>query len=98
MKHNQPRTTEAATAMLERHAAIEDQVATINATRDAAIAAANKTADADLLPLLSEITLIQEKLAPWWTKAKDKILSGKRKSIELGGCEIGSRKAKDKLG
>ena len=98
MKHNQPRTTEAATAMLARHAAIEDQVATINATRDAAIAAANKTADADLLPLLSEITLIQEKLAPWWTKAKDKILSGKRKSIELGGCEIGSRKAKDKLG
>ena len=25
-------------------------------------------------------------------------MSGTRKSIELGGCEIGSRKAKDKLG
>ena len=85
MKHLQPRTTEAATAMLERHAAIEDEVATINATRDAAIAAANKTADADLLPLLGELDLIREKLKPWWAKAKDKILSG-------------TRKAKDKLG
>lgn len=95
--HKQPRTISAATEMLERHAELEGKIATISQARDKAIADINAKIDTALLPMITERDQITEKLKPWWMKARDKLLTGKRKSIELGGCMIGSRKGKDTL-
>ena len=93
----QPRTIEAATSLCERYAEIEGKIAAIEQARNELIASANGAADADMLPLIEERDAIAEKIKPWWMKAKDDLLSGKAKSMVLGGCKIGCQKGKDKL-
>ena len=92
-----PRTLKAATALLERFAEIDGQVAAIEADRNAAIAVANAAADALANPLLTDLEAIHEKLEPWWNDAAAELTKGKRKSIELGGCMIGSRAGRESL-
>jgi hypothetical protein len=96
--HRIPRSTEQATAMLERYAAIAADVATIEGQRAIGISHANATADTALEPLLAEQAEIREKLEPWWARAAPELTKGKRKSIELGGCMIGTRAGRDSLG
>lgn len=91
-----PKNVAQATALLERHALLEGQVARIEARRQTLLARANAAADAALTPLLEELTAIDAKLLPWWQSARGE-LAGKRKSIELGGCMIGTRAAAAKL-
>ncbi|MDE8654786.1 host-nuclease inhibitor Gam family protein [Novosphingobium album (ex Liu et al. 2023)] len=92
-----PRSVKAATELLERYAAIEGDIALIENVRNAAIAEANKSADAGAEPLIAERDLIREKLAPWWKDAAASLTAGNRKSIELGGCMIGTRAGRDSL-
>jgi phage host-nuclease inhibitor protein Gam len=96
--HRQPRTVDAATPLCERFADIEAQVALIANARNDAIAGANAAADKRLAPLIEEREQIRSKLEPWWAKAGDKLLDGVKKTLELGGCIIGTRKGKDALG
>ncbi|MFA7505281.1 MAG: host-nuclease inhibitor Gam family protein [Burkholderiaceae bacterium] len=96
--HRIPRTTEQATAMLERFAVLADEIGAVEADRNAAIADANAIADKALEPLLAEQGVLLTKLEPWWAKASAELTKGKRKSIELGGCMIGSRLGRDTLG
>lgn len=93
-----PRSAKGAQALCERFATIEGEVEDIENTRNAAIAAANALADAQLEPLIAEREQITEKLEPWWTKEGPAMTAGKRKSIEHGGCLIGTRTGKEKLG
>ena len=96
-KYKVPRTLADATAMLERLAALSASIAQSEARRNKAIAEANAEADKAQDPLLAERKAIAQKLAPWWKRAGTKLAGDSRKSIELGGCMIGTRKGKDTL-
>ncbi|MFN3387453.1 MAG: host-nuclease inhibitor Gam family protein [Allosphingosinicella sp.] len=92
-----PRTTEQATALLERHAEIEALVASIEGNREKLIARVNGRADARLVPLLEEALQIREKVEPWWKEKGTALLAKGRKSLQLGGCTIGTRTSRGKL-
>lgn len=96
-KHKQPRTIEAATPMCERYAETDGQIKALEQRRNMLIARLNGLFDNKLLPLVDERDAIAEKLRPWWMKARDKLLTGKAKSKELGGCIVGTKKGKDTL-
>lgn len=98
MNHSQPRNEAQAAILLERYAVLEGQLAHVQGVRDTLIAQANAAADQSAEGVLAEMDVIRTKLEPWWAKAGPVLTQGKRKSIELGGCLIGSRKGKDKLG
>ena len=87
------KNVEQATALLDQVARLDAEVVTINANRDAAIAATNAVADALLSPVLERRAAIAKLLETWWADAGKALLKGKRKSIELGGCMIGTKAA-----
>lgn len=90
MKIRTPRTTAAATELLERHAAREAELALVEGNRGQALAETNAAADALAMPLIEELAAIRAALEPWWKVAAGALCQGKRKSIELGGCAIGT--------
>ncbi|WP_294292671.1 host-nuclease inhibitor Gam family protein [uncultured Sphingomonas sp.] len=92
-----PETDEAAIAMLEQLASLDAEFATIEATRASAIAATNAVGDTLALPIIDKKAAIVEALAPWWAQAAPRLTKGKRKSIELGGCKIGTKSAGEKV-
>lgn len=92
-----PRGLAAATRKLERYATLAGELEQIEARRSAAIARANADADAQAAPLLKERDNIAAVMEPWWTNAGAALADGKRKSIELGGCIIGSRTSRPTL-
>lgn len=83
-------STADATIMLERFAQLGIEVQLLEASRADGIAAANAAADQMLLPIVTEQNEIRAQLEPWW-KRNGAELRGKRKSIELGGCVIGTK-------
>lgn len=92
-----PKTLPAATGLLERFAAIEGDLALIEAARSEALARANAAADREATPLLAERDALAEALREWWHDAAPALTGGERKSIELGGCVIGTRADKPAL-
>lgn len=94
----QPRSTAAATELCERWATIDGQIAEIEERRQADIAAINADADRAATDLIAQRDAITEKLEPWWAKARNDLTKGKRKSTEIGGCMVGTRIGKAKLG
>lgn len=95
--HRTPRTVDAARKLLERFAELEDSLVAIEATRNAAIVAANATADEDGASAIAEREEIRTKLEPWWKTAGATLTGGKRKSAELGGCIVGTVAGRDSL-
>jgi hypothetical protein len=91
-----PKTLAAATSLLERHAELEGQIASIEARRTRMLVRANAAADAKVGPLVDELDQIFAAVEPWW-RASGKDLAKDRKSIQLGGCMIGTRSGKPKL-
>jgi hypothetical protein len=92
-----PKTTAQATALLDRYAELEGQRATLEARRSRMIARANAAVDAKVAPLIAGLALIAEKVEPWWQKAGQKLLAPKAKSMQLGGCKIGTRTSRPTL-
>lgn len=92
-----PRSVKGAQPLCERFAVIQGEIAAIENDRNAAIAAANKTADAALEPLIAESEQLREKLEPWWRASAEELTQGRRKSIELGGAVIGTRAGQPSL-
>ncbi len=97
----QPRSIKAATALCERYAVLADEIGAIEAKRNAMIADANARADRAVADLVTECDDIAMKLKPWWSEhggeLTAKVGDGTRKSIELGGCMIGSRAGRSSL-
>jgi hypothetical protein len=93
----EPRSIEQAAALLEQWAKLDGQIAAIEADRTAGIADVNARSDRASADLVKRRDTAAEKLASWWGKTGAKLTEGKRKSIELGGCEIGSVKARPTL-
>jgi len=91
MTHSAPRTIEAGQQLAERYSELAGRISLIESVRKEALARANKIADTEALPLVTELEQISKLLEPWWNRFKFKLLTQGRKSIELGGCEIGSR-------
>lgn len=92
-----PKTTDAAIALLEIYAVNAGLLATIEANRASALASTNTVADGLAAPLLEHQAEIRAQLEPWWAKQGAALTRGKRKSIELGGCMIGSKMGRPSL-
>lgn len=93
----EPRSTAQAVELLERYSVLAGELAVIEANRDAAIAATNAVADALATPVLADLEAMRGKLGAWWGKAGGALTEGKRKSIELGGCMVGTRMSRATL-
>lgn len=96
----QPRSIKAATALCERYAALDGMIAEIEGKRQEQIAAVNARADTAANDLISQRATIAEKIEPWWAEQGAELLlatGSKRKSIELGGCIVGSRSGRSSL-
>lgn len=89
-----PRSIPAAIALCERFALLDGQIETIEADRQASIAAVNGRCDTAANDLIAERDAIAAKVLPWFERDKDTLLTGARKSVELGGCLLGSRTGK----
>ncbi|MBB4152915.1 phage host-nuclease inhibitor protein Gam [Sphingomonas jinjuensis] len=88
---------EAAVPVLERIAVLDRDVARIEENRAEAIAQINATADALLVDPLAERAALVTVVEPWWARNKGEVLTGKRKSALLGGCDIGTKVAARRL-
>lgn len=86
-----PRTVEQATELLDRVARLDADAASINLHRDQALANTNAVADALLVPVIAERNAIAVVLETWWHKHGSALLKGRRKTVELGGCVIGTK-------
>jgi hypothetical protein len=91
-----PKSTAAATRLLERHAEIEGRLAGIDEKRSRIIVKANAAADNAAAPLIKEIEGIAAAIESWW-RAGGSVIAGDKKSTELGGCKIGLRTSRPKL-
>ena len=93
----EPRTVEQAMPLLEQWADLDSQIAAIESDRKVQLATVNADCDRAANGLIERRDAIAGKLEPFWKKHGEKLTEGKRKSIELGGCEIGSVKARAAL-
>ena len=91
-----PKSLPAATRLLERFAELDGRLALVEERRSAEIGRANASADADAAPLIKELGDIAAALEGWWPSAAPAIAGGK-KSVELGGCVLGSRLSRPRL-
>jgi hypothetical protein len=96
MSSRTPRTAAGAMKLLGAYADLASRVDLVEADRADAIATANRRADSACEPMIEEMAGIAAALEPWWTGAGHELAGGK-KSMELGGCVIGSRKSRPKL-
>jgi phage host-nuclease inhibitor protein Gam len=85
-----PTSLEEATPVAARYAEISAAKAKIEASRQAKLARINAKADAMVAPLLAEAKPLTSALQEWFGKAPAELLAGK-KSIDIGGCTIGTR-------
>lgn len=92
-----PQTTEAALALAERYAVLDADVQRHTADAQAAIAATKAAAHAVLLPIAAEMKAIEKQLKPWWAARHEELTGGRRRSIELGGCQLGYRLSTPKV-
>jgi hypothetical protein len=83
-------TLEQAADKAAGYAELDAKVAKLEARRKAAHARIDAVMDAMVAPLLASLKPLHEDLGNWWNGAGEEIRKGK-KSIELGGCTIGSR-------
>lgn len=86
-----------ATPALERYAQLETEIALAEAARAEAITGCNAAADTVLVPLVKERDALREQLEPWWKRMGGALLKGKRKTVELAGCIIGSKAKRSSL-
>jgi O-acetylhomoserine/O-acetylserine sulfhydrylase-like pyridoxal-dependent enzyme len=91
-----PKSQAAATQLLEEYADLDSRIALLEEDRSIDIAAANQRADTAAAPMLERCRAIEAQLANWWPHAAANIAGG-RKSVQLGGCIIGTRKSRAKL-
>lgn len=85
------------TPLLERFAQLGVELDLAEAARGDAIAAANTAADAIALPIVREMDEIRAAVEPWWQRNGSSLLTGKRKTVELAGCMVGSKTGRSTL-
>lgn len=93
-----PQTKAEAQVLCERYAELASEVALQETARDTAIAEINASTDKALEPLIVEQSSIEAAIKPYFFANRFELLSGKAKSLELGGCILGSRLSPAKVG
>ncbi|HMO74559.1 MAG TPA: host-nuclease inhibitor Gam family protein [Sphingopyxis sp.] len=86
-----PRSLKSATVLLERFADVDGRITVIEAARRAELVEVNARFDAQAAALVAERDDLSAKLKAWWLCKGHELTLGKRKSLAIGGCEIGSR-------
>ncbi|MCP3729274.1 host-nuclease inhibitor Gam family protein [Sphingomonas sp. MG17] len=86
-----PQSTKDAARLLQRYGKTLGQIASLEATRTSLKAAIDASTDKKLVPLVAKLAPIAEVLEPWWRANAAELTKGERKSIELGGCMIGTK-------
>ncbi len=86
-----PQTMEAAIAKLARFAELETGLDEIKLAADAAKAQIDAHRDQLAAPVVAELKTLLHELKPFWEARREEITGGRRKSVVLGGCEIGTR-------
>jgi phage host-nuclease inhibitor protein Gam len=92
-----PQTLDEAISLLDRTSALMAGLSSLEADREASLAAIAAAHDAVAGPVEQELKSLFIRLKPWWEVARDQLTDGKRKSVELGGCVIGTRTANPSL-
>lgn len=95
--HLQPRTVEQAVELLGRYAEVDARRAGAEAARKDEIGRINAAADVEVAPLLDELAAIAAAVRPWWEGDGQALATGTRKSVQLGGCMIGTRALRARL-
>lgn len=85
------------TPLLERYAQLGVEMDLAEAARAEGYAAVNAAADKIVLPIVTEMDEIRAAVEPWWKRNGASLLTGKRKTVELGGCMIGSKAGRASL-
>lgn len=86
-----PQTMEAAIDRLARFARLEGEMELVSLAAADAKARIDAARDIAAAPIVAEMKLIMAELKPFWEARRQEITGGKRKSVVLGGCEIGTR-------
>lgn len=86
-----------AVQLLAEYAALQAIVEARRLAAEQAIAGIRADVDAANNEPLARCKAIYALLQPWWSVACDELTEGRRKSIELGGCQIGHRTTPPKL-
>lgn len=86
-----PQTREEAIALLERFAVGSARLDALKAHQDEELARIRAACDQASDPLRAELAEIAAQLKAWFTVNRTALTAGRRKSIFLGGCEIGER-------
>lgn len=84
-------STEEAIELLTHYAHADWNVEQLKADCERRIAEIRAEYDGLAQPAKERIKRIFNQLKPWWAVAHQELTEGKRKSIELGGCQIGHR-------
>lgn len=92
-----PADLKAATALLKRYATLAGQAEQVELERNTAIAAANQAADKKLVPLRLKLAAIAKAAELWFMPVRGDLLSGKSKSVTIGGCKIGTKFSRSAL-
>jgi len=92
-----PRSRDQAVALLETYGKLAGEIAVIEENREKALSATNAVADAMALKVVEQQVAIVAALEQWWPTARDDLTGGKRKSIELAGCVIGTKLSRASL-
>lgn len=92
-----PQTLGEAIALLTKFSAISAGLDQIEVDRAESKAAIDAAADKLAAPMREGLKDMARQLKPWWSVAGGELTEGKRKSIELAGCLIGTRMPPPKL-
>ena len=92
-----PQSIPAGIVMLARYAELGAGLDGIVRGADRSKAEIDAHRDELASPLMAEMKAIQKALKPFWEARKGEITGGKRKSVVLGGCEIGTRQGNPTL-
>lgn len=85
------------TPLLERYAQLSVELDLAEAARAEGYATVNSIADKIALPIVTEMDEIRAAVEPWWKRNGANLLTGKRKTVELAGCMIGSKAGRSSL-
>lgn len=86
-----PQTMEEAIDRLARFSRLEGELEELKLAADAGKAEIDAERDSRATPIVAELKQIVSEMKPFWEARRQEITGGKRKSVVLGGCEIGTR-------
>jgi phage host-nuclease inhibitor protein Gam len=92
-----PQTLSEALGLLGAYSRLEAMISQAAAEREAGIAKLNDEYTAFAAPLMSELADITRQVKTWYEANRSSLTLDKRKSIDLGGCQIGHRTGNPKL-